>query len=67
MTKAIQFKCKRFFVSMDVCVSGDALEDDLQSCSVSVSSLVTSTSAAGMASGTELPRKRKGNADKCVC
>ncbi|XP_060779744.1 aryl hydrocarbon receptor nuclear translocator-like protein 2 [Neoarius graeffei] len=44
--------------------TGDALEEDLQSCSVSVSSLVTSTSAAGMASGTELPRKRKGNADK---
>ncbi|MCJ8733241.1 hypothetical protein PDJAM_G00221000 [Pangasius djambal] len=44
--------------------TGDVLEESLQSHSVSVSSLVTPTSAAGMASGMELPRKRKGSTDK---
>ncbi|KAK3570411.1 hypothetical protein QTP86_019280 [Hemibagrus guttatus] len=44
--------------------TGDVLEEGLQSCSVSVSSLVTPTSAAGSASGMELTRKRKGSTDK---
>ncbi|XP_022535361.1 aryl hydrocarbon receptor nuclear translocator-like protein 2 isoform X1 [Astyanax mexicanus] len=43
--------------------AGDALEERLQSHSVSISSLVTPPSAAGMASGMELPRKRKGSTD----
>ncbi|XP_053478882.1 aryl hydrocarbon receptor nuclear translocator-like protein 2 isoform X3 [Ictalurus furcatus] len=44
--------------------TGNAMEEGLQSRSVSVSSQVTPTSAAGMASGMELPRKRKGSTDK---
>ncbi|TSK38499.1 Aryl hydrocarbon receptor nuclear translocator-like protein 2 [Bagarius yarrelli] len=44
--------------------TGDALEEGLQSHSVSVSSLVTPTLAAGMASGMELTRKRKGSTDR---
>ncbi|XP_055029993.1 aryl hydrocarbon receptor nuclear translocator-like protein 2 isoform X2 [Misgurnus anguillicaudatus] len=43
--------------------TGDALEEGPQGLSVSLSGLMTPTSAAGMASGMELPRKRKGSMD----
>lgn len=44
-------------------MAGDALEEEPQGLSVSLSGLMTPTSAAGMASGMELPRKRKGSMD----
>ncbi|XP_059421129.1 basic helix-loop-helix ARNT-like protein 1 isoform X1 [Carassius carassius] len=43
--------------------TGDALEEEPQGLSVSLSGLMTPSSAAGMASGIELPRKRKGSMD----
>lgn len=43
--------------------TGDALEEEPQGLSVSLSGWMTPTSAAGMASGMELPRKRKGSMD----
>ncbi|XP_051580383.1 aryl hydrocarbon receptor nuclear translocator-like protein 2 isoform X2 [Myxocyprinus asiaticus] len=43
--------------------TGDALEEEPQGLSVSLSGLMTPSSAAGMASGMELPRKRKGSMD----
>ncbi|XP_051726403.1 aryl hydrocarbon receptor nuclear translocator-like protein 2 isoform X1 [Ctenopharyngodon idella] len=43
--------------------TGDALEEEPQGLSVSLSGLMTPTSATGMASGMELPRKRKGSMD----
>lgn len=44
-------------------MAGDALEEEPQGLSVSLSGLMTPTSATGMASGMELPRKRKGSMD----
>ncbi|KAM9572106.1 aryl hydrocarbon receptor nuclear translocator-like protein 2 isoform 1-T1 [Salvelinus alpinus] len=43
--------------------TGDVLVEENQSHSVSLPSLMTPTSAAGMTSGMELPRKRKGSMD----
>ncbi|XP_041966508.1 aryl hydrocarbon receptor nuclear translocator-like protein 2 isoform X1 [Alosa pseudoharengus] len=43
--------------------SGDVLEEELQSHSLSVSGLMTPSSAAAMASGIDMPRKRKGSMD----
>ncbi|XP_012677796.2 aryl hydrocarbon receptor nuclear translocator-like protein 2 isoform X2 [Clupea harengus] len=43
--------------------SGDVLEEELQSHSLSVSGLVTPSSAAAMASGMDMTRKRKGSVD----
>lgn len=43
--------------------TGDVLVEPSQSHSVSVPSLMPASLAAGMASGTELPRKRKGSID----
>uniref|UniRef100_A0A8B9LD59 Aryl hydrocarbon receptor nuclear translocator-like 2 n=1 Tax=Astyanax mexicanus TaxID=7994 RepID=A0A8B9LD59_ASTMX len=57
------FTAQVFLVYVCMYISGDALEERLQSHSVSISSLVTPPSAAGMASGMELPRKRKGSTD----
>ncbi|XP_052388230.1 aryl hydrocarbon receptor nuclear translocator-like protein 2 isoform X2 [Carassius gibelio] len=43
--------------------TGDALEEEPQGLSVSLFGLMTPSSAAGMASGIEMPRKRKGSMD----
>ncbi|XP_062402966.1 aryl hydrocarbon receptor nuclear translocator-like protein 2 isoform X1 [Sardina pilchardus] len=43
--------------------SGDVLGEELQSNSLSMSGLMTPSSAAAMASGVDMPRKRKGSMD----
>uniref|UniRef100_A0AAQ5Z9K6 Aryl hydrocarbon receptor nuclear translocator-like 2 n=1 Tax=Amphiprion ocellaris TaxID=80972 RepID=A0AAQ5Z9K6_AMPOC len=46
-----------------LCVSEDVLVEEKQSSSVSLSSLMTPSSAVGMSLSMEMPRKRKGSID----
>lgn len=46
------------------CVADDVLVEENQCSSMSVSSLVTTSSAAGMSLNMEMPRKRKGSMDQ---
>ncbi|KAI7802370.1 Arntl2 protein [Triplophysa rosa] len=61
MFNSIRSASRRYLLCASA--SRDALEEEPQGLSVSLSGLMTPASAAGMASGMELPRKRKGSMD----